>query len=286
MMINPVSPSQTIACTQPAPVVKAEDTAVEPEVSASPETEIAGETEEVVSDAEQTRGEGVLRLLQEGHFKGVADVRLRINFHEEIAAMEAEKAARVAGDGVSGLAGDINGQIDAYLETVEDDSGAVIAEAQQLLSNEMTAAVDEIESGEKPAVSELTARLQTAFDDFVLAIKPAEETPDQGEVDAPAEETPLNAVKSVAPADEETTEITENETETGLSLDRFISALTDLFNEKLAELETSLGDISVLPELSEPSGNGKAYRKFVNIYNQMQGATGTESEPAEVDRTA
>jgi hypothetical protein len=26
----------------------------------------------------------VIRLLQAGHFKGVADVRLRINFHEEL----------------------------------------------------------------------------------------------------------------------------------------------------------------------------------------------------------
>ncbi len=30
---------------------------------------------------------GVLGLLQEGHFKGVADVRLRINFFDELAAI-------------------------------------------------------------------------------------------------------------------------------------------------------------------------------------------------------
>jgi hypothetical protein len=30
---------------------------------------------------------GVLRLLQEGHFKGVADLRLRINFFDQLAAI-------------------------------------------------------------------------------------------------------------------------------------------------------------------------------------------------------
>ena len=36
-------------------------------------------------------GKGVLRLLQEGHFKGVSDVRLRINFFEKLNAIEAAK---------------------------------------------------------------------------------------------------------------------------------------------------------------------------------------------------
>ena len=43
---------------------------------------------ETKTDAQlsQSKGEakGVVRLLQEGHFKGVADLRHRINFHEQL----------------------------------------------------------------------------------------------------------------------------------------------------------------------------------------------------------
>ncbi len=36
---------------------------------------------------------GVIRLLEAGHFKGVADVRLRINFHDQLEQRAADKAA-------------------------------------------------------------------------------------------------------------------------------------------------------------------------------------------------
>ncbi len=40
---------------------------------------------QAVQDDEKVKG--VIRLLQEGHFKGVADVRLRINFFDELTAL-------------------------------------------------------------------------------------------------------------------------------------------------------------------------------------------------------
>ena len=40
---------------------------------------------QAVQDDEKAKG--VIRLLQEGHFKGVADVRLRINFFDELTAL-------------------------------------------------------------------------------------------------------------------------------------------------------------------------------------------------------
>ena len=36
----------------------------------------------------ETKVRGVIRLLQQGHFKGVADVRLRINFFDELSAID------------------------------------------------------------------------------------------------------------------------------------------------------------------------------------------------------
>ena len=49
---------------------------------------------------EETReARGVIRLLQEGHFKGVADVRLRINFFEELAGAELAEPSAPKGNG-------------------------------------------------------------------------------------------------------------------------------------------------------------------------------------------
>ena len=53
------------------------------QIEESSSTEPQSESQE--SDAEK----GVLRNLLAGHFKGVSDVRLRINFFEELAAIEA-----------------------------------------------------------------------------------------------------------------------------------------------------------------------------------------------------
>lgn len=69
--------SQEVAPEEPVP-------AVEP----APAAEIAPATESTPAEEKETpklRGEnGVLRLLQEGHFKGNAEMRLREIFHREL----------------------------------------------------------------------------------------------------------------------------------------------------------------------------------------------------------
>ncbi len=57
----------------------------------------------------------------------------------------------------------------------------------------------------------------------------------------------------------------------------------------MAELRDSMSSVSVLPPLSEPSGKGAAYEKFLAIYNELRGIEPeleeiVETEP--VDATA
>ena len=52
-----------------------------------------GETGKVKDGVPQEKG--VVGLLQEGHFQGVADVRLRINFHEQLQLMMSQKSGEV-----------------------------------------------------------------------------------------------------------------------------------------------------------------------------------------------
>jgi hypothetical protein len=45
---------------------------------------------------QQNRAQGAMRLLQEGHFKGVAALRLRINFFDQLPALEQESIQTTA----------------------------------------------------------------------------------------------------------------------------------------------------------------------------------------------
>ncbi len=61
----------------------------------------------------------------------------------------------------------------------------------------------------------------------------------------------------------------------------FIESLTSSFETALGTLMDGLSQSNVLPELSEPEGNGRAYDKFLQIYNQMQDISSTDENSAE-----
>jgi hypothetical protein len=73
------------------------------------------------------------------------------------------------------------------------------------------------------------------------------------------------------------------------ALESYISGLTEAFETAMGDFTGGLDGVVVLPELSEPSGNGAAYEKFLAIYNEMLGlevvSEGTEGAGA-VDTTA
>ena len=62
---------------------------------------VAPPTQDV--DSSNTRAKGVLRLLEAGHFRGVADVRLRINFFDELSAKATADAQQAAVAGTANL---------------------------------------------------------------------------------------------------------------------------------------------------------------------------------------
>ncbi|MHC4950990.1 MAG: hypothetical protein ACYTEU_08410, partial [Planctomycetota bacterium] len=110
-------------------------------------TATAQETE----SGEKTRG--VIRLLQAGHFKGVADVRLRINFYDEIQALESQNLKTVAAGGFESLNQTVQEQITAL-----KDSGFLDADQTTALDNFLTdlqEAQSQSLSGEGISVQEL-----------------------------------------------------------------------------------------------------------------------------------
>jgi len=237
------------------------------------------DTGKIAADDSQ-KVKGVIRNLQAGHFKGVADVRLRINFHDEIAAMEQAQRDSVTQAGVSEITNSVNSEIESLIQSgeLDEQTAAAVAEIQAAFTSAATQAADDPIGQLKVGFDELISSLTAAV--APLPEPPAEEP---AEIPAPAEGAEISALKSAIPADDEIPAIEETPS---FDFDQFISQLIDTFTTKMNELETSLNNIRVLPELSQPRGKGAAYDKFLAIYNQLNGTPEANAQPEVIDAVA
>jgi len=256
------------------------ETAETEEIQEQQET---GETTDVEGEQSgQTEAQGVLRLLQEGHFKGVADVRLRINFHDELAAMQTEAVQATSGEKINGVTEDIGGVVDSFI----GGNG---------LTEEQTTAIQAAQENFTAAGANSAADLTTVFDAFIAALQnlfaqAGSETPPEEQPVPPEEQpAPLEGGGEEPPVEGEGGQVemtvAATEEETGVDWQGFIENLRTTFAAGMQELTEAISGVSILPPLSEPEGKGGAYDKFLAIYNQMNGVEPTaegldETEPA------
>lgn len=260
-------------------------------------TEVTDQQAGDQSNNQQTKG--VISLLQEGHFKGVADVRLRINFNDELAAIEADQLKTAAQENIEGL-------ISSLAAATAPEGLAEAPQLQQAFTDAVQQAKNDFLSAEPPSKADLIASLNAAFQAFIEglwthftpatgpaegAVAGQEETGDETEdaLEPREEENPAQVGlvgqeggESPGPVPE-TTPATESD---GAS---YIAGLEAAFGAAMNQLIDALDGVVVLPELSEPTGNGVAYEKFLAIYNQLRGlqVPTEDSEGSEaVDATA
>jgi len=224
-----------------------------------------------VGAGEKTKG--VVRLLQEGHFKGVADVRLRINFADELAAIEHDGLAGIVEEAVPGLLDAVNAQVDGLVASGElsEEQAATVAEAQVAFNAAVQQLAQDLVAGGGTNTGALTAGIQSAFDTLAEALEPL-----LGALNAPEEE----ASAEVLPAVEEVP--TEEPAQTSILL-TFMEDLSGAFSAALEEMQGALDNADILPPLSGPSGNGVAYAKFLAVYNELHGIGGTETSSPEAE---
>ncbi|MCZ6682418.1 MAG: hypothetical protein O7B26_04485 [Planctomycetota bacterium] len=248
-------------------------------VGDAPKTDAVPAGEE--DDGNSDEGLGVLRNLLAGHFKGVADVRLRINFFDELSAVANESAAAAASEEVNGLINTVNSQIDKLLSglEIEQDASDGVAELLAGFGTAVDEGLDQFSSdGDREAFAQL---IESAFDSFVQQLRDLLYPPEQPEAPStdetdPADETAGESTvaavegEKLAPGDETTIGDTIETTPTP---DDPLADLISAFSEALASFMQSISTSSQLPELSEPSGNGVAYDKFLAIYNEMLGGS-------------
>lgn len=250
-------------------------------------------------DDDSGDSKGVLRLLQEGHFKGVADVRLRINFFDKLAALEATQKQAVTEEKMGGVLESLNGVVDSFLADNEltEEQSAGISEAQESFIQAVNEADDPAGAAEDAFAAFIEA-LQGLFAIPLEAVEQELPAAEQGaEETEPADGTEEQEVPAVDEGTEETETVGGTEepsgqielippAESGPDWQGFIENLQAAFTTAMEQLNSSINAVSVLPPLSEPSGNGVAYEKFLAIYNQMLGVGEPgnnldESEPAE-----
>jgi hypothetical protein len=215
---------------------------------------------------------GVLRLLEEGHFKGVADVRLRINFREELAEMEDQRLREVTEEKVDSILESVA----TVLESGEftEEQVATVEQFQGELVNSVTELKDEFIAADEPDKEGLTAGLENRFEALIESLSTALVA---GIAEAPggdnliAEEDAAENVALVTPLaeDEEPAPATSPLPEIESDFQTFMENIRAAFEAALEQLATSLNEFDILPELSEPTGKGVAYQKFVAMYNEV-----------------
>ena len=238
---------------------------LEPEVEETPQgspdptqIEEPSSTDPQLEPLENDTDKGVLRNLLEGHFKGVSDVRLRINFFEELAAIEAAELQTVAAEKVTGVLESVGSVVNSFI-TGEDKPADEQITAVSELHTTFTQAADQSQG--EPAVD-----LTTAFDDFVEALRNLFAPPVKTQ-----EETIIPETEDVG--------TTESSSTTELPWQTFLDNLQSAFTTASDELTKAVTDLQILPELSEPNGNGVAYEKFLAIYNDLRGLNTPAEQP-------
>ena len=235
--------------TNPSTIVPAQ---IRKQASPAAETDAAAveltsqpRPESTPQDADAQRG--VIRNLLEGHYKGVADVRLRINFYAEISAVQ-EQARSTA----------LTENTDTFKSAVESAFTALLAD--ESVTEEQTTALNALktafgQSSEK-ALATNSAGVLEGWQQNISNL--------------------LDSVKALfATAPEETAATDTLPLDPGEVIPE--PNAYDAFEAKilaaLSGLQSAVENVNVLPELSPPSGQGAAYEKFLQIYKEMQGAS-------------
>jgi hypothetical protein len=258
---------------------------------------------------------GVIRNLLEGHFKGVSDVRLRINHFEALQAIEQEQLQAVIEDN-AGLLESIAQNLTELLNYTEappapqEDASADIAtvnteeatasdgltQEQEEIVVDASGKVDELLGFENQSKDTLLT-LVTNLRSTLMALADSLNSP----VSSTINETPETPAVSVDDGGEETagadtTNGEDGEVEADTAdvdspsayetlVSAFVEELNSVFLGALEELAQSLSEVEVLPELSEPNGNGSAYEKFLALYNELWGSGESNEESPGLDTT-
>lgn len=248
-------------------------------VEAADDPKASGETRATSSDHDVLKG--VVGLLQSGHFKGVAAVRLGINFHEQLSGLDRESARTRVEAAAASLDEQMAGALEAYPEDASEAQVQLASEAQETFSHAIRTAVEGFRSGDS-GQDDALAGMQTAFDDMLTALEASFATTDPATEDSAADDTAdalIAATNEAGGGGQAATGDVVEDTVAGT--DEYLATLGQVFNSFLEGLQSDMDAINAIPEITPPKGNGAAFDKFMAMYREIAGVaspvdTGTQ----------
>lgn len=201
----------------------------------------------------EAKAKGVMRLIENGHFagKGVADVRLRINFHEQLQSLDNAKAQEATRQALGELKQFVSDTIQAFSANLTDGLPEAVQTFQDVI-NEL--------DGDAADIDSTGIAVREAFA-WVVGSLSAEEPADPET--APDHESNSNSETSVS--DLTAGVSTPLEEELDFSAEALISAL----ETGLKNFEASLASATEAHQFVRPNGNGKAFDKFLEVYESL-----------------
>jgi hypothetical protein len=241
--------------------------------------DLASVSEEVASTSDTGDAKGVVRLLEAGHFKGVAAVRLSINFHAELSARRSSTAAAEIESAAANLMEGVSEVLASSSEVPGDGDESTTANGSETFSNAVAEVVSGFRGGELDASAALAA-FQMTFENLANSLNatPVEADESEAEEEGTAEVMP-GAMEAVDP-DSESVVVAEEVVAAAPSESDPISTLVasqgsmldeldQLFGEFMDEVRSALDTMNSVREFAQPSGNGVAFEKFLSMYREM-----------------
>ncbi len=249
------------------------ETVPKPQNTASP-TPIETETKAAELNQEQGQERGVLRLLREGHFQGVADLRLRINFHEELQQTASREAQGVFISGGQELVTTLNGSIDEMGTAFNFEADALMDDFKEMTGPLFSGATD------KPFDADAAMEKMTeAFNGLLSALNELAVEQESSVMEAVEGGVSATAESALPGVDTPATDpLTEGSSNVASTFKDALANLQEWFDKEKAALETKLAATQSLPELSSPQGKGAAYERFLAIYNSLQTPTSSTGD--------
>ena len=232
---------------------------------------ISGKESHGAEEQGSTEGRGVLRLLESGHFKGVAAVRLQINFFDELSARGQIRAMQAVEGGAQSLIGSVLRDANEWIGALssEPDQAQSLKDLLTEFGDGIRTAAASATVGGKLDLAGLTDAFNTEFEKLVTGVTnllappaaPVDDTTPPDQISS-GDSTPTGD-NLAPPASLEPTNVPSDAQEPS-SLDAALSALRDSFAAALDEFVNAIDTAGALPTIQPSKGNGVAFQKFLD----------------------
>lgn len=239
---------------------------------------------------------GVIQHLQEGHYKGVAQLRLSIVHAErfqQAASQETSEILEVEGKQLTTAVRDKLASLYPPLNNPEDVETSTETEAPLDVEGAMKAFEEAVTSGKESSESgQLTIETfrdiySSAFQALLDKLEPVDSQPGNDIAD-PVQTMPGNEDEGNVTTDELAEGGTTQPPQAAADLEQDLTIITadldalkewysGVLDSSMETIQNQVASISAPPLPSQPAGNGAAYEKFLAVYEELYGTS--EQQP-------